>query len=329
MKYKYDWDEFPEVKKLLERIYLNTDKELNRLGNQSINALLFVSYIEDYLRAVIDFNYDFDKVVNSLEVLQYISFKESIFVNNEKVTSKYPPFMDFGNRIFLDSSVEDREMQRFYLYEALSSKVLNFKSEETLKFSKIYANVIGSYRLKASILVNNGWLLLEEALIYEIAKRFTSYSLMKVFTPNIENEYEQILVSFGLTLNNVGSVDLHSDKIVIYKLIKYAFNRDFSYEVINDYLEKGHEFELYQSLYIMGLIINNKIKRFPNIKLDEKEIKDMTLGLFSILSRLFNFEEKDMIVEKEIVAKNLNNDGKRKLLMLVRNDEMVKKSRIF
>ena len=74
----------------------------------------------------------------------------------------------------------------------------------------------------------------------------------------------------------------------------------------------------------MGLIINNKIKRFPNIKLDEKEIKDMTLGLFSILSRLFNFEEKDMIVEKEIVAKNLNNDGKRKLLMLVRNDEMVK-----
>ena len=43
MKYKYVWDEFPEVKELLERIYLNTDKELNRLGNQNINALLFVN----------------------------------------------------------------------------------------------------------------------------------------------------------------------------------------------------------------------------------------------------------------------------------------------
>lgn len=319
MKYNYNWDKYPEIKVFLEKIYTNTQNELKNIDDTNINVQEVISYIEEYLLAIIEHKYDINKVIKTLETLEYISFKELLLIHGRNNIQSIPAFMDFGNRIFLNDEIKDKNMKRFYLYQALTSRILNFKNNDTYSFSKIYANDIQSdKKFETSILVDSGWLLLEEALSMEIARRFTAYSTNNnIFIPAIPNEYLDILLLFGMTISNTCTQESHSKIIIIHNLAKQAFNQDFTNKVIKEYIAKGQEFELYQSLFMMGHLMNKKSKRFPNYLASDDEIKKMTIELYQILRSLITIENKEYDENIEIKPKKLTITKKNRLISLV------------
>ena len=320
--YKNNWDKYPKIKKILEEIYLNTKKELTKINFKEVNAEEITSYVEDYLIALIDCKYDINNAIPALENLKYISFEETLLIQAQPKALSFPPFMDFGNRIFLDSNVKNTDMRRFNLYQALTSRILNFKNNNTQSFSKIYCSEIQSdKKLEASILVDSGWLLLEEALSMEIARRFTAYSTKNnVFIPSAVNEYLDILLLFGMTISNTCTTESHSKSIVIYNLTKQAFSKDFTERVIKEYLAKGQEFELYQALFIMGHLLNKKTKRFPNYLASDDEIRKLTLELYEILRSLITIENIKYDENIEIKSKKLTLSNKSRLTSLIYKD---------
>ena len=319
MEYNYNWEEFPKVIEILDKIYLNTKNEASKIENIDISVEEITSYIADYLIATIGFNYDLNKVISALENLSYISFQEPLLIQNNISMQKLPSFMDFGNRIFLNVNIKNKDMRRFYLYQSLTARVLSFRNNDTHNFSKIYSNEIqSSKKVEASILSDSGWNLLEEALSMEIARKFTSYSTKNnIFIPSESNEYLDILLLFGMTLSNTCTKELHSKEIIIYNLTKQAFNEDFTSKVIREYISENHEFELYQSLFIMGHLLNRKTKRFPNYKASDDEIKTLTIELYQILRDLIKIGSSEYDENIEIKPKKLTMEKKDRLISLI------------
>ena len=357
MKLKYNWENNPDVKELLNKIYTNTIKELEENNYSKTYANEFLEYIEDFIMYFksFSFSYDFTKVVDKLKTLELISFIKPYYFEYGKQSeiNNKVPVINMRTKILLNPSLEKdkyltkKERRRLYLYHGLLHNVIELRNDKTIKFSKIYSDLLTNTKTNSKMyeeLVNNGWLLLEESLIETIAEKMT-YSILEKEKPGLRpgndkngvkilhecvissdlelyREFQPILLIFGITLNNVGSEIEYSREILTYDLIRKAINTDFSKEVINEYISKGNEFDLYKLLYYMGLIVNEKyaalgFRQIPKIKLESEEIDSLYFNILDILKRNMTLE-KTNYSDVEIVGKTLTKAKKAELINIIK-----------
>lgn len=295
MLFKYSWTKFPEIEKSLIKIYENSKIKLEEENYDKSYAQEFINNIEEFLCCIISLNYNLSKVTKSLENLEYVSFQKKaypkIFSNIISISTNNPPVINCKTKILLDYNLEGnerlnaKERRKMYLFHGLAHNVLNFQNDKTEKFSQIYNNVLSDtgYQEYAKDIVNSGWLLLEEAISQEIAEKFT-YFITKKQRPKfnfnkesnetiINNDkilsnlefcrmFQPIEINFGKVISKIGSIHDYSQEIIIYDLLKMSINGNFSENVINEYIYKNKELELYQMLYLMGILLNAEYSKY-------------------------------------------------------------------
>ena len=282
--YKSNFDE--QITKFIEEIYMNTKEYLSNSGNFSTKASeissQFVGYIKDFFTIMSYNNYDLERAIKSLGDIKLI-----------KVTNTVSKVASFEGAVLIN--------QDFFL----NSKILSFRTEDTLSFSKTFSSILGENRYMIEVLVNYGWLLLEECIALEISKRFIKmFDENARFVERSSDDFELITLTFGMTLSNIANKENHSASFIMYNLMKKAMNQDFSKTVISEYIENGSQIELFEILYLMGLILNEHDKRFPYIILSEKDYRDSFKQLHLLITSLVNLESS--IINQQTSSENTN-----------------------
>lgn len=319
MTFKYDWDSYPKVKEFLIKIYNNTLNSLKLYNYNEYYAKEFLSDIEDYIYYFRISNYDIDRIINKLDNIDRI-----IFLNlGNKLGSL--PVITIGNRILLNTNIDkdkrltSKERRRLYLYRSLSHSLLSFRNEKTKEFSKIFNEYLPTNAKETELLVDNGWLLLEDTLSQEIAEKITYKMINKDrpgLRPGLENEtfpidgnivssnlemnrmFQPILILFGMTIDNIGNMYNITPEVISNDFIKIAISKEFSDLVISEYISKDNIIELYQLLYLMGLLINEQysiydINFISKLNLTNEEIKEIYSSIYKLCTGLTSFENKE------------------------------------
>lgn len=327
MNYQYNWEKQPEVIEFLNRIYLNTCVKLSEQKKSGIipyeTAQKLTFYLEDFLYIVMSQGYNFERIFKLLSTLQCFEIK-NVSSNVQDYTPKIILSSILFNTIDIKNADKLEKNQRKYLYKGLTEHVLKFKNATTENFSRIYSYSLPEYKNNAQILVNNGWLLLEDVLSDEIAERFTHVAMNEPrVSSNINQNYYQITLLFGATLSRIGSLEEYSDSVIMYGLIKKALNGKFSNEVISEYFQNGKEFKLYQILYVMGILFNEYSRRFPYISLSEREYEELSRGLCGLLASLITFEQETYSGDFQLIPCKLNQIEQEKMKMLIKDRKFV------
>lgn len=320
MNLKYNWDNNLRVKLFLEKIYSNSQKELLISGYSEEYANEFINDIEDFLRCIIIYSCDFERIMDLLEPLEYIAFIDSLILYPDENSSFNTtiPVINFGSRILInsklpkDSNLTARERRKMYLFHGLCNSILNFQNKDTFQFSHLYDNILPKPNTDISRLVNSGWLLLEETIAQEIAERFTYFVCGKnrpnntfggdIFEKDIIGSikvesnleyfrtFQSLVLRFALTVSGIGSIEEHSSVMLMHDLIKKTLNEEFSQSVIAQYIHYNNQEDLYKILYIMGILLNEKnshmgISLFPELSLTKKEFQSLYKDLCDLLNR--------------------------------------------
>lgn len=320
MEHKYNWKDYPEINNLLDELYENT---LNENKDDLSKAIQLLRYLEDYILNITN-QYSGKKIISALEKIKLI-----------KIAKSSVPVYTMGPMIIINESILKNDSKEesntinpqgiYYLYYEISKHILNFKSETTERFSKIYSDSLQGYekKIETQVMVNNGWLFLEEIIAREIAERLTYIAINELrLSTRIDFKYYNTIITFGMTLSKVGTKENHSNSIIMFNMLKKAFNTDFSKEIIDEYISNNSEFELYEILYLMGLIINEQNHCLPNIKLNDEEINNLFIELNKILISLITLGEKEYHSVERIEDKKLNPFEKMRLLRLVKNNRI-------
>ena len=356
---KHNWENYPQIESILIKIYQKSVIKLKENNYDIKYANEFIEDIEDYIMCTLSFNYNLNKVIKALENIEYISFqKESQDKELKKIIpiySKKMPVISCQSKILINKDLEatenltERDRRKLYLFHGLTHNILNFKNDETYEFSKLYSEIFidETEKKETETIVYNGWLLLEYAISEEIAERFIYFLIKKPrpkynYSTNERNiiidenhivsnlefvrMFQPILINFGKTIGNIGTIFEHSKEIIIYKMLKKAFNEDITNQIIDDYFIRNDQIALYQILYLMGLLLNAEcskynIKVLPNLTttVDEnnyffEEIKNLT----SKLTTLSETEKK----EPNLRIAEINDITKHKILKLVKDKEI-------
>ncbi len=300
--YKSNFDE--QITKFIEEIYMNTKEYLSNSGNFSTKASeissQLVGYIKDFFTIMSYNNYDLERAIKSLGDIKLIKVTNTV----SKVAS-FEGAVLINQDFFLKSkNYSDNEI-RYLLFYALTKQILSFRTEDTLNFSKTFSSILGENRYMIEVLVNYGWLLLEECIALEISKRFIKmFDENARFVEQSSDDFELITLTFGMTLSNIANKENHSASFIMYNLMKKAMNQDFSKTVISEYIENGSQIELFEILYLMGLILNEHNKRFPYIILSEKDYRDSFKQLHLLITSLVNLESS--IINQQTSSENTN-----------------------
>ena len=247
MKTIYEWHKKPEVPIFLENVLNNTTKCLlskKVVYSDSVEiAKELVNYLEQYLYIAYTYHYNFSKIFLSLSSLKFLN-----------IATTDIPVQTYDPKIVLSSNLlaSPKEELRYNLYLGLTKHIINLKNEETLAFSRVFSESLGEEKVNTNVLVNHGWLLLENTLTADMARKFTYYTT-GVHPKRTESDeyYYQITTMFGMTLDKVGSMDDYSSTVIMYNLLHKALNTDLSKAVISEYYQKDYQIELYQILYII------------------------------------------------------------------------------
>ena len=320
----YNWDTFPCVRVFLKTIYINTFNYLQDNGYSIEYANEFVNDIEDYLYYFKLCEYNINSIINRIKEIEVIEFYDSLFVGKNDVDNDIPYVINRGSKILLstdikgDNRLSSSERRRLYLYQGLLHSILSFKSHKSLSFSRIYSRYLKDNKILTESIVNNGWLLLEDTLSQEIAEKVTYFAIDKIrpsYRVGLENEKylisdekiysnlenyrfsQKLLIRFGFVLDKIGNIYCYSKKNIINDLIKCAINNEFSSVVINEYDRKQLSFELYQLLYLMGLLLNEKYREYNmhfihNIILNKDDINKIYDNIITLTDRLINMDDK-------------------------------------
>lgn len=346
MELKYNWEKTTKVKIFLEKLHKNSQLAL-KVSNYSVEyANEFILDIEEFLQYIkIHYPSHFNEIFDKLTELEYISFQVPYYLNkNEEIVPDYekmPPVINLTTKILLNPKTKEeknltaRENRKMYLYKGIITSIIKFKNSTTRSFSKIYNENLLVRKAETELLVNNGWLLLEDALTNEFARIIVSDVLKKeihgINTHNKTFQQEElqrkafsILLMFGMTLSNIGSVNEHSKGIIIFSLIKKALNGNLPEEVISEYIEKNKEFELYKILYGLGLIINeiyaeSGFRLIPSIKLESDEINKLHEDIIRELAKMITLEENIYTNKLNITPKKADTKTRERLLNMIQS----------
>lgn len=355
MELNYDWSKYPQVLEFLTKIYFNSIDKLTESEYDRIYVQEFINDIEDYLYYFKIHNYNINNIIYKLQDIEVIEFYSSLIVGDEKNNSNinFPPVINRYTSILLNSNIKgdkrltSRERRRLYLYQGLSHNLMNMKNLKTMEFSKIFSRYLNFEKNKTETIVNNGWMLIEECLCQELAEKITYFSLDKIrpqYRPGLENEeypvngskissnlemyrpFQEITVNFGLTISKIANLYDYSEKAILNDLLKYSINNNLPYLVIAEYNEKDNLLELYQILYLMGLLVNEEYRNYHKSflyedSLTEKEGNQIYEMLLELLNRLISFEEEKYI-NTDISNIKYDKETKAKVLKLV-NDRKI------
>lgn len=327
MKFKYDWSNYPKLKDLFFRVYLNTVtvakmNKANKLFSEEI-----LSDMEEYFNYLKNNGYDINKIVNKFDSLLFIdSFKKHrvdngiIYLSQEPVI-KTNEVIVLNDHIFGDKRLTERERRRLYLYKGLSKFIFNFSNDKTKEFSSLYSDLFDD-KEETQVLVNSGWLLLEETLSQELAERITydvSQKERPEYRPGIEvmddypingskvssrleayRPFEELIIKFGGTISGVGSIMDYSETKMMDDLIAKAIKNNLSDAIISEYIFNHNELELYVILYNLGLLINEKYatygKRIVRNKILElKDVNNIYDKLTNMFDALFNLDQDEYL----------------------------------
>ena len=352
MEYNYNWDNYPNVIDYLNILYNNTFTYLKDNNYSELYAYEFVSYVEDFLYYFKINNYNVSNIVNKIKDIELIEFYDSFYVNDDyNDVFELPPVLNKGTKILLNVSItgnkrlSSKERRRLYLYQGLIHSIFSFKNKKTIMFSKMYNRYLDNNSNTIEATINNGWLLLEDTLSQELAEKIT-YALLNKVRPRykigLEDEmypissnkissnlemyrmFQEIVIYFGLTLNKIDKMINYSNKFIINDLLKYAIENDFSLLVMSEYRERNITLELYQLLYLMGLLINEKYRMYHiNFlrynKLSTYDIDKIYDNIISLCDSLVKY--KNTITDENIIVL-YDENIKKKIKKLIQNKEI-------
>lgn len=354
MEFTYNWDSYPRVIDYLSKIYINNINYLLNNGYDLEYAKEFTRDIEDYLYYFKIKKYNINIIIDKINDIDNIEFYDSLYVNNNKNHEEtILPVLNRGTKILLstyisgDNRLSSKERRKLYIYQGLSHSVISLKNKKTLLFSKKYNRYLDGIYITENI-VNNGWLLLEDTLSQELAEKITYCTLNKIrpgYKPGLENEeypisdykissnlemyrmFQELIIKFGLTINKIGNIVNYSDKSIMNDMLKYSINNDFSSIVIDQYNQDNLSLELYQILYLMGLLINEKYRiyhmNFINNKLTTQEIDEIYDRIVKLTNLLISFNDNQNTKEDTSnIIILYDNKVKEKIKKLIKNNEI-------
>lgn len=350
----YDWSTNPLVIDFLRKIYGNTLKSMIENGYDTQYATEIINDIEDYLYYFKIHNYNLNNIIYKLQDIESIEFYDSLVLgkkNNDGL--EFPPVINQYTRILINSDIKgdkrltSRERRRLYLYQGLSHSLISMQTTKTIEFSKIFSNYLKTSKSNVEMIINKGWLLIEDTLSQEIAEKVTYYSLDKIrpkYRIGLEDEifpisgskvssnlemyrvFQPLIVSFGLTLSKVASYDDYNEKTIIEDLTKYAVQGCLSNLVIAEYNVKRNHIELYRLLYLMGLMVNEMNRKYKmhfihDLTLEEKDYDEIFENILEITNRLISFEKEDY-KDTDISGVKYDEETRQNVLKLVRYHEI-------
>ena len=74
--------------------------------------------------------------------------------------------------------------------------------------------------------------------------------------------FQPILINFGKTIGNIATTYDHSKELIIYQILKKSFNENITNQIIDEYFIRNDQLELYQMLYLMGLLLNAEYSKY-------------------------------------------------------------------
>ena len=349
MEFMYNWDSSINVIDYLKLVYNNTSNWMNENGYSQEYAEELTNDIEDFLYYFKIKGYNVNSILDKIKDIETIEFYDSLYINTDIDT--IPPVLNRGIKILLSTSISGdkrlsaKERRRLYLYQGLCHSIFSFKSNKTIAFSKFYNRYLNSNVSLTEAIVSNGWLLIEDTLSQELAEKITYRMVDKIrpcYRPGLDCEdypisdckitsnlemyrmFQELLVHFGLTINKIGYTYNYSDKSILNDLIKYSISNDFSSVVIYEYATKNQSLELYQILYLMGILINEKYRtyhmNFISSELDIQDIDKIYDNIISISDSLIDFDSEDEDLSNVIVL--YDEKAKRKIKSLIEKHEI-------
>lgn len=351
MNFKYNWKNNAVIF-FLNKIYYNTYRWLVENDYDVSHAEELLISLEDFIYYMESHGYSANLIISKLSDIEHIEFFESLYItnnNSESNLDELPNVINTGTRILLNSNLasdarlSSKERRRLYLYKGLAKSIFSLQSEKTFAFNKIYSEILDNESSRTATIVNNGWLLLEDILSQELAEKVTYATLERIrpgYRIGLENEkiglsgalvssnleceraFQAVLVDFGLTISKIGTCLEYNKGIVISSLLNYGIKEKLSDIIIIEYIENGNILELYELLYLMGLLQNEKLKQYhisfiPNLELDEKEINKVYQNIFELTKRMINFDNKEYHEIPLFI--DLSLDTKSKVLKLIHN----------
>ena len=348
----YNWDSHPETINYLKRIYRNTLNYLKDNNYPLEYAKEFTDDIEDYLYYFKLKKYDVNLILSKLKDLETIEFYESLYISKDNIDSNIPPVINRYIKILLstyitgDKKLSSKERRRLYLYQGLSKNIISLKTKKTLLFSKFYDRYLTSTSSEA--VVNNGWLLLEDTLAQELAEKITYQTLGKIrpgYKPGLANEvypidenkvssnlemyrmFQELVIHFGLTIGRLNNSYDYSSTSILDNMIKYSITNTLSDQVLMEYMENDKLLELYQLLYLMGLLVNEKYREykmnFISHKLTKEEVNKIYDNIINLTSTLINIDNSDTPhVELSNLIVLYDEETKEKIRRLIQDNEI-------
>ena len=324
MMYMYNWDSNPNVIEYLNKLYKNTLSYLTENNYDAEYANEFIYDVEDFIYYFKINKYNVNNILSKISDIECIEFYDSFFTSNRvNDNSEVPPVMNRGSKLLLNVDIagnkrlSSKERRRMYLYVGLAHSILSFKSTNTLMLAKLYSRYLSSNEAMTESIVNNGWQLLEDTLAQEIAEKITYVTIGKVrpgYRPGLDGEeypisghqvssnledyrvFQEILVRFGLTISKIGNLFDYSNNSIINDLIDCSINHRLSNVIINDYCDRKNSFKLYQLLYLMGILLNEKYRVYHmnyirNNKLSVEEVDRIYGSIHDFTDELVNFDD--------------------------------------
>ena len=323
MEFMYNWDRYIQVIDYLKGVYTNTLNYLEISGYSPIYAQEFVTDIEEFLHYFEVKGYNVACLLDDIKDIEIVEFYDSLYIDNQDTENIIPPVLNRGIKVLLSTDIKGnerltaKERRKLYLYQGLAHSILSFKNRKTLQFSKFYTRYLSANHQTTEMIVNNGWLLLEDTLAQELAEKITYYTLEKTrpkYRLGLENEtypieenkilsnlemyrmFQEITARFGLTIGNVFN---YQDSSTFNVMLKYSINNDFPDIVINEYTKKNLLLELYQLLYLMGILINEKYRmyhiNFINSETTPEQIDKIYDNVINLLNSLMNYNNQNYL----------------------------------
>ena len=319
MEFIYNWHKYPNMMMLLLGVYFNMRNVLEKRADGETLAEEYIHDIEEYVVYLRKHGFDLNKVYDKLKYLLYVkpeTFKDGM-----------PPVINGDRCIILnenitgDDKLNAKENRRLYLYKALSKILFGFNDAKIVEFSKVFE----STEQNPSV-VNRGWDLIRDTLAEELAERATfeisckprplisfghngecypingSYISSRLLH---ERAFDDILVNFGLTISGVGTMFDYSHDKMMNDLLSRAINHDLSDLIISEYIYKGNGSELYNLLYMMGVLV--AARDHENMVFLNRDITETYQTLLSECQQLVTLD--DDLYEDIPIVRNITRLG--------------------
>lgn len=262
----------------LEEIYRNTSIRMDRRYLYLANE--FSQNTEEFIKQCIDRGFiTYPNLRTCLENLKKVSFIDVLPENQRNIygittndSVQVNPNLDTGRR-------------RLYQFHELAHKLIGTQQNlrTVIKYNRSRIER-GMNALNGQALLN-GWILLEEAIVQNIAEECYYASINKprpqqthkrepqvlgekMFKTNFDfyGIYQPLATRFARTLRGVGTSKNDSDDLILNEFSKKACNGNFVKAVENEYASDVGQDRLMELIEKLGKIFNEKSATFGNTR---------------------------------------------------------------